>query len=430
MSSTGTFISVAEDQEGKLPRIVTETDGLPVIMTDRSGRSSRVSMSGESVVGFKSDDISINYQYGISTVDIVDGGIVTGTGAVGKTGAMAYVEVGTGVGSALLESVDSIRYRAGHTCYADPSVVLPEPEAGVNIYIGFLNGADGWAWGYQGLELGIWFIEGGNTNFIPRSKWDDPLDGTGTSGYVLNPQGPQIPDLEFVWHGFKDLYLGFDIGNGTIIDAHKIRTMNTDAVETHLENPSLPVALKIERTAGTGSNLRVLTGSWRAGVITGVEENNSSNRWFGGFVLDRSNDVNNQVHVLAVRSKATYQGKTNHIKAEVKVLVAVNDTTKSIVFRATQLAALDPADQAAIVAGFDDIDTANSVLEISKASFSLTTPITDAQTGDVAVVQRGSNRDNTNVEGFNLYPNDDVVFIADGAGNGDFSFQLNVKELH
>jgi hypothetical protein len=309
-------------------------------------------------------------------------------------------------------------------------VVLPEPEEGVNIYIGFLNGADGWAWGYQGLTLGVWFIEGGNVNFIERSEWDDPLDGTGPSGYELDPQGPQIPGLEFVWHGFKDLYLGFDIGNGTIIDAHKIRTINTSAIETHLENPALPVALKIERTSGTGSNLRVLTGSWRAGVITGVEENNSSNRWFGGFVLDRANDTSNQVHILAIRSKATYQGKTNHIKSEIRVLVAVNDTTKSMAFRATRLAALAAADQALIEAGFADIDTANSVLEISTAPFSLSVPITDAETGDVAVVQRGGNRDNTNVEGFNLYPNDDVVFIADGSGNGDFSFQFNVKELH
>ena len=119
----------------------------------------------------------------IASADIINGGVVTGTGAVGSVGAMAYAETGTGVGSAVIESLDSVRYRAGHMCYCDPSVLMPTPEAGVNIYIGFLNGTDGLAWGYQGETLGFWFIEGGNVNFIPRDQWDDPLYGNGESGY-------------------------------------------------------------------------------------------------------------------------------------------------------------------------------------------------------------------------------------------------------
>lgn len=39
MSKHGIFISVAEDQEGKSPRIVTKTEGLPVVILDLDGES-------------------------------------------------------------------------------------------------------------------------------------------------------------------------------------------------------------------------------------------------------------------------------------------------------------------------------------------------------------------------------------------------------
>jgi len=432
MSKKGMLVAVAANQAGATPRIVTELQGLPAAVTDRSGRVGMVSMTGEQHVAFKTDDISVNFQYGISTNDIVGGGAVTGTGVIGTQGSMAKVSTGTGVGSAELESRDAVRYRAGHECQAALSIVLSDPEVNVNQYAGFLNGVDGWAPGYQDLDFGIWFIEGSNVEFIKQSEFSiDKLDGNGPSKYNINPQAGQLYRPTFTWHGFLDMLLEVWTDSGEWVPVHRMVFVN-QAVETHLENPNLPITVKIERTSGTGQDLSILTGSWRGGVIAGAEEDNASNRWFGGFVLDRTNNTGaaSQVHVLTIRSKATYQGKTNHIKSQIKVLVAVNDTNKSLAFRATQLAAMDAADQALISAAFADISADNSVLEKSIASFVLATPIGDDQTGDVAVIQRNDNRTNNNVQGFDLYPNEDVVFIADGTGAGEFSLQFNVKELH
>lgn len=418
------------DQKNNNIDLLTFLEKTPKIVGDNGGRQGLISQSGEQIVGFRNDDISINFQYGISTMDIDSGGEFTGTGQVGTVGAVAYAETGTGVGSATLTSVDSIRYRSGHSCYADPSVVLPEPEANVNMYVGFLNGDDGWCWGYRGLDLVIWFIEGGNVSWINRADWDDPLDGSGASSYDLNPQGAQIPELKYVWHGFKDLTLEFDIGNGVLIKAHTLSFINQVVTETHLENPSLPMAVKIERVSGTGANLRILTGSWRGGVIAGFEENNSSNRWFAEWNINLPVVQGNWVHLATLRSKDLFQGKNNHIKTLVKLIASINSTNKDVLFAATRLVALDTADQLAIIAGFSDIDTLNSVIETSTAARVLTTQLTDNDLGDVAIVPRSDKVRNTDVQGLDLNPVEDIVFIGLPAANGDVSFQTNFKELH
>ena len=161
-------------------------------LTDTSGREAMVSMIGESHVGFKVDDISVNFQYGISTRDISSGGSTSGTGAVGTFKSMATLSSGVGIGEAELLSLDTIRYRAGHECHCAQSIVFGEPEAGVDQFAGFLNGDDGWCFGYQGLVFGLWFIEGSVEAFIPQSSFSqDKIDGTGPSGYNINPQtGP------------------------------------------------------------------------------------------------------------------------------------------------------------------------------------------------------------------------------------------------
>ena len=407
-----------------------DTAPAEVRQTDESGRVAMVSMTGEVHVAFKTDDISVNFQYGISTLDIQGGGVQTGSGSIGTIGSMATVSTGVSVGLATLESRDSVRYRAGHECQCALSVVFADPELNVNQYAGFLNGTDGWCPGYQGLDFGIWFIEGGNVNFIKQADFSiDKLDGSGPSGYNINPQTGQLIRPTYTWHGFLDMLLEVRTDDGRWVPVHRSVFVNS-AIETHLENPNLPISVKIERTSGTGANLTIKTSSWRGGVLAGMEEDNASNRWFADFVLDRTNVGGSAVHLLTLRSKSLYQGKTNHIKTQVKVLVSTNNTNKDMVFKATRLSALDAADQAAIIAGFVDINTADSVLESSDVVRTLTTTLTDSIVGDVAVVQRNDQRGNTDVQGLSLYPDEDIVFAADGTGAGEISFQLNVRELH
>ena len=409
---------------------VTTHPSVPGINTDRGGREGQISQSGDVITAFRADDVSVNFQYGISTFDIVDGGNTTGTGAVGTTGSMAYVEVGTGIGFAELPSRDNIRYRSGHECYCFPSVVFSGAEEGVNQYAGFLNGVDGFCLGYEGLVFGLWFVTGGVFKHTPQSEWlFDKMDGSGPSGIDINPQTGNIPGLKFTWHGFKDLTLEFDLGNGRQVLAHEIKSINV-STEPHLGQPNLPVAITIERTSGAGANLRISSSSWRAGIVSGIEEKSTSDRWFPFWNINVAVVNTNWYHIATLRSKDTFQSKINHIKTLVKLLSSSNATNKDVVFAATRMSALDAADQLAIEAGFNDINSLNSVMEGSKVVFTLATTITDSILGDVALIPRNDKVRNEDVQGLDIYPGEDIVFIASVQANGDISFQTNLKELH
>lgn len=426
------------NQDGKLNVSIVSNNGFiparpenETRLIDHANRSAMVSLPGELHTGFKNDDITVNFQYGISKQDIKDGGSSSGTGSVGHAGSNAFVSSGTGVGTALLESRRAIRYLSGHECHGAQSIVFGTPEANVNQYAGFLNAEDGWAPGYQGLSFGIWFIEGGNINFIKQIDFNiDKLDGFGSSGYNINPQTDQTYRTTYTWHGVLDMTVEIYIGMGRWVAVHTEVFVNV-ATEPHLENPNLPLALKVERLSGTGSDIIIKTGSWRGGTIGAADRSSVSDRWFPDFVLNRTktNSATRIDHLLTLRSKDIFQGKINHIKTEVKILVSTNATNKDLVFVATRLSALDSADQATIIAGMADINTDDSVIESSDVAL-LLTAIPESSIGDVAVVASAGQRDNLDVQGFDIYPGEDTVFGVLGAANGTVSFQMNFKELH
>lgn len=395
-----------------------------VMFTDEADRVGMVSMTGEMHVGFKMDDVSVNFQYGISPRDVIDGGTSTGTGSVGTFKSTATVSTGTGVGSASLQSVDAVRYRAGHESNTALSVVFGTPEVNVNQYAGFQNSQDGWSVGYNGLDFGLWFIEGTNVNFIPQSTWNlDRIDGSGVvndSGYHINPQTGQLYRLSFTWHGFLDLVLEVRTDKGRWIPCHKEVFVNS-AIETHLENPNLPVMVKVERTSGTGSDITVKTGSWRAGVIAGVEERNNSDRWFAYTRLDATiaNDNNN---VFAITNKATYQGKPNHISLELGVVTFVSDLNKTV--------AVYGNSGGVITGGTDigDVDSTSSVVSIVQGG-----TVEGGSRGPATIIRAGGDR-RTDVRdtGIILHPGQTFIFevVPGAAVNGTFSLSARWREFH
>jgi len=392
---------------------------------DSAGRRGQVSQSGDLIVGWRQDDISINFQYGVSTFDIKDGGQASGTGSISQIGSMAALNSGTGVGSAFLESLDSVRYRSGHESYCSPSVIFATPEAGVKQHLGFLNLVDGVTVGYEGLDFGIFFLEGGNETFVEQSNWNiDRLDGTGQSRYTLDPQGGQVPEIKFVWHGLKNITLEFvdDIGNS--IPVHRFKYINDPSIdEVHLENPSLPFGARIERASGTGSNLAMKIGSVRAGVVSGREENNASNRWFSVTSLDFALQANVRNNLFTIQNKATYQGKTNHIILEIAQTDFVNDANKSLVVYGTKNATLSGN------TAFTDLDTINSVVSVSRGG-----TIIGGARGPAAPVRSGDQRTNTDVlnTGVRIYPGETLTIEieTDGNINGTFTAVIRFVEYH
>ena len=388
---------------------------------DRAGREGMYSITGEQHVGFKDDDISINFQYGISTHDVKNGGSVTGTGAKGTFKSTATMETGPGIGSATLESKDAIRYRAGHECFAEISWIFATPAANVNQYAGFKNSADGWCAGYKGLDFGLWFIEGGNVNFIKQADFNvDKMDGSGESGYLVIPQKANLYRLSYGWHGFLPLIL--EVKVGTVWRKAHEQVFTNVATETHLENPNLPIAGVIERTAGTGASLKMYTGSWRGGSVAGPKETSNADRWFAVTKLDATVAASpTNTNIFTIRNKAIYNGKSNHILVELAVVTFDSTLNKTVAVYGTKNATLSGTT-------WTSVDSVNSVVEYNMGG-----TVTGGQRGPATVIKAGGDR-RTDVRGtgIKIHPGDALTFEVSPGGtvNGAFSISARFVEYH
>jgi hypothetical protein len=168
----------------------------------------------------------------------------------------------------------------------------------------------------------------------------------------------------------------------------------------------------------------IQTSSWRAGVIGEAQEDNKSDRFFGDFVLDVAKSTGTTIdHLLTIRSKATFQSKSNHVRTRVQILVSTNNTTQDVIFKAYRLA------DVTFAAGptFADFSTANSVIEIAKD----TTTLTEVNpASDVALILKGGQRPNTDIQGLDIYTGESIVFGVQASltATGTVSFQINWVE--
>jgi hypothetical protein len=387
--------------------------------SDYVGRKSFNTIFGESVVGTRQDDVSINFQYSNSTRDVTP--TVSGSGTTSNSNQRATVSITGAVGSARLQTVDAIRYRPGHEVTSQFTAVFEGAQSGVNHYIGLLDTTDGIAWGMQDGVFGVWFIENSTETFVPQSAFNgDKLDGTGESGFVVDPTMMNIYQVQYGWLGIAPLILSIYTGSDTgWVRAHTFDFVNSQAIP-HLRNPSLPISVLVRRLSGTGTDANLRTSSVRAGVVSGDLELNSSNRWFAFTSVDFPHVSTVRNNVFTLRNKATYQGLTNHIVVELGIVAFDNSTNKTVAFYGVDGATL------AGNSPFTDIDTANSVMEVSTGG------TLSGGTRGPSTIRRSNSDIRTDVRGTGIliYPGRTFTFeTQSGAGtNGTVSISARWVE--
>lgn len=387
------------------------------VVADTFGRQITISSAGEIITGQRSDDVNVNFQYGISAFDVRDVNDVTGTGVIGVDGSLATLSTGIGVGSATLESLDTVRYIGGHESYCAPSVVFSTPEENVNQYTGFGDGVDMWCIGLQGLTPGLWFVKGGVVTFIPQADWNIDTLGAGSlnpSGYTVDMTKGQVPQLKYVWHGLRNMTLEMIVAEGYSIPVHKLTFINT-TTDVHLDNPTLPVMAKIERVSGTGANLTMKTGSWQAGTISAVGATNKADRWFGFDELVPITATTRNWNIFTLRNESTFNGKANHITVELGIVDLVNDCNKSLTVYGIYDAVLTGNSTFAPIAANESVMSVSTGGTYSGGSF---------RSGPLAPVSKDAQRtrDMRNI-GFRIRPGETLTFgvPTDGSVSGDFS---------
>lgn len=382
----------------------------PVALVDASGKQALNTEFGEMTVGMRIDDVSVNFHYGVSTKDTLDQS--TGTGSVSNVGSDAAVNSGTGVGNGRLTSIDSVRYRAGHESLTMITHDQTALESGVDVQHGLLNTEDGIAIGSQGTVKGAWFIEGGNENFIPNTDFsDDTLDGNGPSKFNWDPTKRNLFMITFGYLSIAPIRWSIKTLNGWVL-FHTVSVLNTQA-EGHLKNPTLPVSMLIRRASGSGSDIQVKTGSWRAGTVGAEHQVNASDRWNATTAtrvnlasIDTGASPDLYHNMFTLKNTTTFNSKPNHIRAEVAIVSFTVDANKGVEFVGQVNSTL------AGNGAFVDKDTLNSIMSISISGAS------DGDTsGAATILGRVADR-RTDVRNTGIYirPGDEFTLGVRGIG--------------
>lgn len=406
-------------------------------LTDIVGRQAFATIFGELVTASKIDDVSVQFQYNNSDNDLVINA-PSGTGYQSNVDSKLRVGTGAGGGGQTVFSRDSIRYRPGHEAYSQFTARFDGADVGVNQMIGIGNGMDRICFGTKDGILGRWFQEGGNAPiFTPRTDFKgDTLDGTGEdsnpSGFDWQADKTIVFYPVYGWLGIAPIiwivYGGFELG--WIVADWQDETNISE--KPHLQNPTLPMVCESIRTAGSGDAF-IETSSWRAGSVAGRDEDNASDRGFSGWALnyDASQTLDVHRHLFTLRSKSSFQGKTNHVRAKVEILRSISAANKDTVIAAVPTAiirAKDPVFAAALDADYTDVNTGSSIMELSDLNTTISASLSKPEIADIVVLPALDTAFNLDVKRFSIYPTGEITFIqlSDGTAiNGTISQQVN-----
>ena len=186
--------------------------------------------------------------------------LIVGTGStVGFVTTQGLVNIGIGTASGdsvIRETTKVFSYQPGKSLQILNTFVMNAPKPNLRQRVG-----------YFGADNGIYFETDGTTlNFVersivsgilsethaPQSSWlYDKMDGTGPSGYTLDPSKGQIMWTDIEWLGLGTVRVGFVI-DGKFIHCHSFHHANL-IQSTYITTAALPIRYEITNTGVTTS---------------------------------------------------------------------------------------------------------------------------------------------------------------------------------
>jgi len=263
---------------------------------------------GEALTADRFDHVSVNFANNqLNTKFDVKPSVLTGDGSTGVANSSAYVDGGT-TGSALVESLDVVRYINGHSMQIQFTASFTGNGIG---YAGGFGSDNGFPLKYDNGVLSFGYLdEGVETGFTQL----DTSFITGFDASKLN--------VYMVLAG----YLG--VANPVLFcrkggEWYKVAEIQTEGLldNPHVKYPAFPIAIK------ASSNCIVKSGSWN-GSTFGSSAKNNQDRYiiFPNIPLNDANTTNYGEHVLAANTnvqtiavfhaKNTFNGKPNLTRAK------------------------------------------------------------------------------------------------------------------
>jgi len=183
-------------------------------------------------------------------------------GSIDTNASRLRLQTGTNSdGSAIVSSVKPVGYRPGQGITARMTPSFNTSASNSKQLFGMGNDVDGYFWGYNGTQFGIFHRYNSNDTFIAQTSWNaDTCDGNGASEFTLDPTKgvPMMIKYPFLGYGNIRFFIQNPETSGWIL-AHTIKYANSN-VNVQLTNPILNVYGQVINSGNT-SDLTMYIGS-------------------------------------------------------------------------------------------------------------------------------------------------------------------------
>ena len=189
---------------------------------------------------------------------------LTGGGTVSYTANKSTVNLNVTQASGdktIRQSKRVMSYQPGKSLLIFNTFVMNTLTANLKQKVGFFDANNGIFFYADGTTLKIvrrTYTSGSAVDTeISQSSWNgDKLDGTGASGFTLDPTKSNILFIDVEWLGVGSVRVGFVI-NGQLITAHTFNNANS-LTTVYMQTANLPIRYEIEAAAALSSGTYTL----------------------------------------------------------------------------------------------------------------------------------------------------------------------------
>lgn len=292
---------------------------LPCFGQDRvSVRNNPLTAFGELLTGQLHPIFQGSFEYTVDNTDLNTNTVVNG-GTTTQANAMAVMTTSTTTASsALFQSKQHAKYRAGLGGLSRFTALFTSPIAGTEQFIGIMDESgssatfkNGYGIGYNGTTFGFHRFSNDTLITVIQTNWDDPLDGTGSSGMTLDQTKVNVYEIRFQYLGVGAIQLLIeDDSTGQFVVVHTILYANNNT-EPSVHNPNFFHTMWVSNKATT-SNIILKSASYaffiegKTSLIELHQPQNSSD------IIEKTG-VTTETAIFTIRNRATYASKTNFI---------------------------------------------------------------------------------------------------------------------
>jgi hypothetical protein len=279
-----------------------------------------------------SPQIQLNYAYGLLGSQLTSAWVGVNSSAYSED-SMAVVSTSGTNTSANITSKRFSKYRPGQGSLIRYTGLFTTGVAGSTQKVGVFDPEDGFGFGYNGTEFGLFIKTDSVTTWTSQANWNvDVMDGQGgtnnPTNQSLDPTKGNVFQIAYQYLGFGMIrYYVENANTGKFALVHENRYANANTTPS-LSIPTIPMSMEVINTSAT-DQIIAKSASMAAftegkDLVTGPYESYDSTK---------SISASTETNIFTIRGKSTFQGKPNRVSKVLKSVSVAADGNQSVVLK-------------------------------------------------------------------------------------------------